>query len=107
MTKTMEKKKEIGIEAGINSRKSIEKYLLSTYGEKKMKQVQQDSLGGSSYTFLDVVGYTLDKSGYESQDRNGNGFGEQYRYKNYYELEEIEDMMIEKWEDEGIGSEDQ
>jgi hypothetical protein len=97
------------IETGINSKGSIEEYLIDTYGEKRLNESKQNS----SYTHLDVIGYTLDKMGYEIQDHNSSGYGNEYKYKDYYELDEIEEMMNEKWEEkdeewdaEYVGSED-
>lgn len=58
--------------------KSIDEYLLHTYGEKKLAQ----SLVNSEPTFLDVVGFTLDKSGFEAVEGK------------CYELDEIEVMMV-------------
>ncbi|GED72532.1 hypothetical protein BRE01_62340 [Brevibacillus reuszeri] len=58
--------------------KSIDEYLLHTYGEKKLAQ----SLVNCEPTFLDVIGYTLDKRGFETVEANS------------YELEEIEVMMV-------------
>lgn len=104
MTKTIEKNEtEKEIEAGINSKGSIEEYLVSTYGQKRLDESKQDR----SYTHLDVIGYTTDKSGYEMQDRNVNGYGDEYGYRDYYELDDIEDMMVEKWDDKNVGSEDE
>ncbi|MFC8688174.1 hypothetical protein [Brevibacillus porteri] len=55
---------------------NIDEYLLHTYGEKKLVQ----SKVNSNPTFLDVVGYTLNKGDLESIEGA------------FYELEEIEDM---------------
>jgi len=62
---------------------SIEEYLLNTYGEKKLN----DSKRNRTYTYLDVIGYTLDENGFELEEGK------------YYELDEIEDMMICTLED--------
>ncbi|WP_157448546.1 hypothetical protein [Brevibacillus brevis] len=55
---------------------SIEDYLLYTYGATKL----ENSNVNSNPTFLDVVGYTLNKGDLESIEGA------------FYELEEIEDM---------------
>lgn len=57
--------------------KSIDEYLLHTYGKKKLNQ----SISNSNPTFLDVIGYTLDGQGFETVEAKA------------YELEEIEEMM--------------
>lgn len=100
------------IETGISSKESIEQYLLQTYGQKRLDQSKLDSI----YTHLDVVGYTLDKRGYEIESGlNISGqYGDEYGHRDYYELDEMEDMMWNKWEendkkewdDEYVGSED-
>lgn len=64
--------------------RTIDEYLLHTYGEKKLKESVRDS----NPTFLDVIGYTLDKGGLETVEGHT------------YELEEIEDMMNDKWDKE-------
>lgn len=80
----MNKKVDILKNKNIGDFNSIEEYLLHTYGEKKLKQ----SKTYSSPTFLDVIGYTLNKRGFEAIEGT------------YYELDEIEDMMINKWDEE-------
>lgn len=64
--------------------KTVDEYLEYTYGEKKLKESKKDS----EFTYLDVVGYTLDKQGYETEDGDGK----------YYDLDEIEKCMYEKWD---------
>lgn len=59
---------------------SIDDYLLHTYGEKKLEESKKDR----EFTFLDVVGYTLDSRDFEKEDGK------------YYELNEIENCMYEK-----------
>jgi hypothetical protein len=61
---------------------SVEEYLNATYGEKKLKESRNSSV--DKYTFLDVIGYTLDEHGYETENANTKG---------YYELDEIVGMM--------------
>lgn len=61
----------------ISEFKTIDEYLLYTYGEKKLEESKRNS----NPTFLDVIGYTLDSSGFETVEGA------------YYELDEIEDMM--------------
>lgn len=56
---------------------NIDEYLLHTYGEKKLQQ----SMLEHSPTFLDVIGYTLNKRGFETVERK------------CYELDEIEEKM--------------
>lgn len=58
--------------------KSIDEYLLHTYGEKKLQLSKVDS----NHTCLDVIGYTLNKRGFETV--NGK----------YYELDEIEKLRV-------------
>jgi hypothetical protein len=55
---------------------SIEDYLLYTYGATKL----ENSKINSNPTFLDVVGYTLNKGNLEAIEGA------------YYELEEVEDL---------------
>ncbi len=66
---------------------SIEEYLLNTYGEKKLNESKRNR----TYTYLDVIGYTLDENGFEFQEGQ------------YYELEDIEDLMFNRPDDEGDG----
>lgn len=56
---------------------SIEEYLLNAYGEKKLNESKRNR----TYTYLDVIGYTLDSCGRETVQGK------------YYELNEIEDFM--------------
>lgn len=63
--------------------KNIDEYLLYTYGNKKLELSKRHS----DPTFLDVIGYTLDKNGYERVESA------------HYELHEIEDMMFERFKE--------
>jgi len=65
---------------------SIQEYLLHTYGEKKLKESKEFH----SPTVLDVVGFTLDKQGFENVEGKN------------YELDEIEETMVGNVEDEEV-----
>jgi hypothetical protein len=73
----MVKKVKIIEASDLNKFKSIDEYLLHTYGEKKLKESKRHS----HPTFLDVIGYTLDKDGFETVEGK------------YYELHEITTLM--------------
>jgi hypothetical protein len=65
------------------SKEDINDYLNSTYTKEEL-----DFTKISEPTFLDVIGYTLDEDGFETVEGK------------YYELEEIEALMHEKWDSE-------
>lgn len=66
--------------------KDIDEYLLHTYGENKLKQ----SKNNSNPTFLDVIGYTLGKRGFETVEG---------AYYEDYEIEELSDGNLNKEND--------
>lgn len=70
------------INTKLSDYESIEEYLIHTYGQKKL----DESTKNSKPTFLDVVGYTLDKYGYETTEGK------------YYELRQIERNFFKKEE---------
>lgn len=59
---------------------NIDQYLLHTYGERKLEESKKDS----NPTFLDVIGYTLDKRGFETVEGK------------YYDLDELDYTLIDE-----------